>query len=61
MSNTPKKGEGSQEQPKSPEVVQPKIMTKPLPEILDELEDYVKRVEEAVRQAHAAAKDAWDG
>ena len=39
---------------------QPKIMTKPLPEILDELENYIKRVEEAVRQARAAAKDAWE-
>ena len=29
----------------------PKIMTKPLPEILDELEEYIRRVEEAVKQA----------
>jgi len=27
----------------------PKIMTKPLPEILDELESYIRRVEEAVK------------
>ena len=40
------------------EKTKPKIMTKPLPEILDELEDYIKRVEEAVREARAAAKDA---
>jgi ribosome recycling factor len=37
---------------------QPKIMTKPLPTILDELEDYIKRVEEAVRQAQAAARES---
>jgi hypothetical protein len=39
-------------------VSQPKIMTKPLPEILDELENYIKRVEEAVRLAQGAAKEA---
>ena len=38
----------------------PKIMTKPLPQILDELEDYTKRVEEAVRLAHAPAKESRD-
>ncbi len=37
---------------------QPKIMTKPLPEILDELENYIKRVEEAVKLAQAAAKES---
>jgi flagellar biosynthesis/type III secretory pathway protein FliH len=36
----------------------PKIMTKPLPEILDELENYIQRVEEAVKLAQAAAKDS---
>ncbi len=36
----------------------PKIMTKPLPEILDELENYIKRVEDAVRLAQAAAKES---
>ena len=41
-----------------PEEPQPKIMTKPLPVILDELEDYIKRVEEAVRMAQAAARDS---
>jgi len=35
----------------------PAIMTKPLPMILDELESYIKRVEEAVKQAQAAARD----
>jgi colicin import membrane protein len=37
---------------------QPKIMTKPLPVILDELDDYIKRVEEAVRQANIAVKES---
>ncbi len=52
--NKKEKGEMEQKQPK----IEPKIMTKPLPEILDELENYIKRVEEAVRDARAAAKDA---
>ncbi len=43
---------------KVPEDKQPKIMTKPLPEILDELEDYIKRVEEAAKVAQAAARDS---
>jgi flagellar biosynthesis/type III secretory pathway protein FliH len=38
--------------------IQPKIMTKPLPMILDELEDYIRRVEEAVKIAQAAARDS---
>jgi hypothetical protein len=37
---------------------QPKIMVKPLPEILDDLENYIKRVEEAVKQAQAAARES---
>jgi hypothetical protein len=36
----------------------PEIMTKPLPQILAELEDYIGRVEEAVRQAKIAAKES---
>ena len=36
----------------------PKIMTKPLPQILDDLEGYIARLEEAVGQAQAAAKDS---
>jgi uncharacterized phage infection (PIP) family protein YhgE len=36
----------------------PKIMTQPLPVILDELENYIKRVEEAVKQAQAAARES---
>jgi hypothetical protein len=35
-----------------------KILTKPLPEILDELEDWVKRVEEATKKAEVAALEA---
>lgn len=56
MATRQKKETGDMEQ-RQPEI-QPKIMTKPLPEILDELENYIKRVEEAVREARAAAKDA---
>ena len=41
-----------------PEIRQPKIMTKPLPEILDELENYVRRVEDAVKLAQEAARDS---
>jgi predicted translin family RNA/ssDNA-binding protein len=41
-----------------PEIRQPKIMTKPLPEILDELENYVRRVEDAVKLAQDAARDS---
>ncbi len=52
------KGQKGYQEPVKQE--QPKIMTKPLPEILDELENYIKRVEEAVGQARAAAKDAWE-
>jgi hypothetical protein len=36
----------------------PKIMSKPLPQILDELEEYIHLVEEAVRQARAAAGES---
>jgi len=36
----------------------PKIMTKPLPQILDDLEDYTKRLDESLRLAHAAAKES---
>jgi F0F1-type ATP synthase membrane subunit b/b' len=57
MDKTPKKDTGGP-QPEKMEDKQPKIMTKPLPEILDELEDYIKRVEEAVKQAQAAARES---
>jgi hypothetical protein len=40
------------------EEAQPKIMTKPLPTILDELENYIHRVEEAVKLAQSAARDS---
>jgi F0F1-type ATP synthase membrane subunit b/b' len=55
MIKSPKKPE---EGTTGTEEIQPKIMTKPLPAILDELEDYIKRVEEAVKQAQAAARDS---
>jgi flagellar biosynthesis/type III secretory pathway protein FliH len=55
MNRTPRKPTDG-----SPEMqdIQPKIMTQPLPMILDELENYIKRVEEAVKQAQAAARDS---
>lgn len=37
---------------------QPKIMTRPLPTILDELESYIQRIEEMVAQAQATATQA---
>ncbi len=58
MSNIRRKGtEGSQD-PAKMEERQPKIMTEPLPQILDDLEGYIRRVEEAVKQAQAAARDS---
>ena len=35
-----------------------KIMTTPLPQILDELEDYIRRVEEATKKAEQATIEA---
>ena len=58
MSNTSRKEKEGSQEPAKMEEKQPKIMTKPLPLILDELEEYIGRVEEAVRQAQAAAKEA---
>lgn len=37
---------------------QPKIMTMPLPDILEELENYIRRVEEAVKVAQNAARES---
>jgi len=58
MSNSPRKEKEGSQEPAKMEAQQPKIMTKPLPQILDELEEYIKRVEEAVRQAQAAARES---
>jgi len=55
MNKDPKKPTGAST---ATEEIQPKIMTKPLPMILDELEDYIKRVEVAVKLAQAAARDS---
>jgi hypothetical protein len=35
-----------------------KILTKPLPDILDELEDWISKVEEATKKAEAATLEA---
>lgn len=37
---------------------QPKIMVKPLPEILDELEDGIKRLDQAIKASEKATKEA---
>jgi len=58
MTTTNEKGKKGYQEPEEIAVKQPKIMTKPLPEILDELENYIMRVEEAVKQAQAAAKES---
>ena len=58
MSSANGKGTNGYQEPEKTEERQPKIMTKPLPEILDELENYIGRVEEAVRQAQAAARES---
>jgi hypothetical protein len=58
MSGTTRNDRKGAQDPVHMEEKQPKIMTKPLPEILDELEDYIKRVETAVKQAQAAAKES---
>jgi uncharacterized phage infection (PIP) family protein YhgE len=55
MNRNPKKQVETLSETEEP---QPKIMTKPLPEILDELEHYIQRVEEAVKAAQSAAKDS---
>jgi len=54
IKNPRKATDGSSE----PEEILPAIMTKPLPVILDELENYIKRVEEAVKLAQGAARDS---
>ncbi|MFC1861111.1 hypothetical protein ACFLYL_02370 [Chloroflexota bacterium] len=58
MNRTPKKEPDSSQDMTHVETSQPKIMTMPLPEILEELENYIRRVEEAVKHAQAAAKES---
>ncbi|MFC1860751.1 hypothetical protein ACFLYL_00495 [Chloroflexota bacterium] len=58
INNTPEKETKDSQEPVQKEARQAKIMTLPLPQILDELESYIKRVEEAVKQAQTAAKDS---
>jgi hypothetical protein len=43
---------------KPTEAKQPKIMVKPLPEILDEIEDSIRLANEAAAEARAAAQEA---
>lgn len=58
MNILPKKDSEGAQKPGKMDDKLPKIMVKPLPEILDELEDYIRRVEEAVKQAQAAARES---
>ncbi|MFC1913292.1 hypothetical protein ACFLX7_03780 [Chloroflexota bacterium] len=58
MNRTPKEETKNKQKPIQMEIRQEKIMTLPLPQILDELENYIGRVEEAVKQAQTAAKES---
>ena len=58
MTTTNEKGKKGNHEANPIAVKQAKIMTLPLPQILDELESYIRRVEEAVKQAQTAAKDS---
>ncbi len=58
MNKTAQKEAKGSQNPVQMETRQPKIMTVPLPDILDELENYIRRVEEAGKQAQAAAKES---
>jgi hypothetical protein len=58
MTTTSEKEKKGYQEPEKTAVKQAKIMTEPLPMILDELESYIRRVEEAVKQAQTAAKDS---
>jgi len=58
MTTTNEKEKKEYQEPEKVAIKQAKIMTLPLPQILDELESYIRRVEEAVKQAQTAAKDS---
>ena len=58
MTTTNEKETKGYQEPEKVAIKQAKIMTLPLPQILDELESYIKRVEEAVKQAQTAAKES---
>jgi membrane protein involved in colicin uptake len=58
MTTTNEKEKKGYEELEKTAVKQAKIMTLPLPQILDELESYIRRVEEAVKQAQTAAKES---
>jgi hypothetical protein len=58
MSNKSGKETNMPQDPATMDERQPRIMTEPLPQILDELENYIRRVEEAVKQAQAAARES---
>ncbi|MFC1976679.1 hypothetical protein ACFLWS_00180 [Chloroflexota bacterium] len=58
MTTTSEKEKKGYQEPEKIAAKQPRIMTQPLPMILDELENYIRRVEEAVKEAQAAAKES---
>ena len=58
MTTTKEKNQATFQEPEKAAAKQAKIMTLPLPQILDELESYIRRVEEAVKQAQTAAKES---
>ena len=58
MTTTNEKEKKEYQEPDKIEAKQAKIMTLPLPQILDELENYIRRVDEAVKQAQTAAKES---
>ncbi len=58
MSNTPRKEKGGSQEPAKMEEKQSKIMTKPLPAILDEIDDSIRLANEATKDARQAAEEA---
>ena len=58
MSSTPRKEKGGSQEPTKMEEKQSKIMTKPLPAILDEIDDSIRLANEATKDARQAAEEA---
>ncbi|MFC2009813.1 hypothetical protein ACFLT6_00190 [Chloroflexota bacterium] len=58
MNSPVNKNEAGFKEDVKPAVKQARIMTLPLPQILEELESHIKRVEQAVEQAKVAAMES---
>ncbi|MFC1945275.1 hypothetical protein ACFLWF_00810 [Chloroflexota bacterium] len=58
MNSPVNKNEAGFKEDVKPAVKQARIMTLPLPQILEELENHIKRVEQAVEQAKTAALES---